>query len=138
MHILGWLCTTNIGTHCLQNVTIDPTNYGYEHKNGSLVPRYNPNNVSEGLIQTCSCKNCSAQHCACRNIDIPCCVYCKFNVIISRGGAIMHGSIYGCLSASKVIKCLIVSCIQHFAQCNGVSIFQCTCITIHFVAVYIL
>ena len=77
LHILRCLYTTYTQMHCLQNVTVDPTNYGYELKNGSLVPIYHQNNVSESLVQTCSCKKCLTKHCACRRIGVPCCVYCK-------------------------------------------------------------
>ena len=48
--------TTYIQTHCLQNVTVDPTKHDYEDKNGSLVPTYHINNVFESLVQKCSCK----------------------------------------------------------------------------------
>lgn len=79
LHLLILSCpyTTYIQTHCLQKVTVDPTNYGYEDRNGSLVPANCPNNVSESLIQTCSCKKCSTKHCSCRSIGISCCVYCE-------------------------------------------------------------
>ena len=48
--------TTYIQTHCLQNVTVDPTKYDYEDNTGSLVPIYHIINVSESLVQKCSCK----------------------------------------------------------------------------------
>ena len=77
LHILRCLYIFYTQMHCLQNVTVDPTNYGYELKNGSLVPIYHQNNMSEMLVQTCSCKKCLTKHCACRRIVVPCCVYCK-------------------------------------------------------------
>ena len=42
LHLLILRCvyTTCIKTHCLQNVTVDLTNYGYEDKYGSLVSTY--------------------------------------------------------------------------------------------------
>ena len=48
--------TTYVQTHCLQNITVDPTKYDYEDNNGSLVPTYHINNVSESFVQKCSCK----------------------------------------------------------------------------------
>ena len=77
LHILRCLYTTYMQIHCRQNVTVDAANYGYEERNGSLVPSYHPNNVPESLVQTCNCKKCSTKQCACRKIGIPCCVYCK-------------------------------------------------------------
>ena len=43
---------------CIVLKTVDPTNYGYELKNGSLVPLYHQNNVAESLVQKCSCLFC--------------------------------------------------------------------------------
>ena len=83
LHILRCLYTTYTQMHCLQNVTVDPTNYDYEFKNGSLVSIYHQNNVSESLVQTCSCKKCLTKHCACRRIGEPCYVYCKSKNSIS-------------------------------------------------------
>ena len=83
LHILRCLYTTYTQMHCLQNITVDPTNYGYELKNGSLVPIYHQNNVSESLVQICSCKKCLTKHCACRRIGVPCCVYYKCKNSIS-------------------------------------------------------
>ena len=77
LHILRCKYTTYTQMHCLQNVTVDPTNYDNELKNGSPFPIYHQNNVSESLVQTCSCKKCLTKHCACRRIGFPCCVYCK-------------------------------------------------------------
>ena len=77
LHILRCLYISYTQMHCLQNVTVDPTNYGYELKNGSLVSIYHQNNVSESLVQTCSCKKCLTKQCACIGIGVPCCVYCK-------------------------------------------------------------
>ena len=48
---LRYMYTTYIMTHCLQNVTVDPTKYDYEDNNGSLVPTYHINNVSESFVQ---------------------------------------------------------------------------------------
>ena len=48
--------------HCLQNVTVDPTNYVCEIKNGSLLSIYHQNNVWESLVQTFSCKRCLLQN----------------------------------------------------------------------------
>ena len=56
LHFLRYMYTTYIQTHCLQNVTVDPTKYDYEDNNGSLVPTHHINNVSESLVQKCSCK----------------------------------------------------------------------------------
>ena len=46
LHILRCLYTTYTQMHCLQNVTVNATNYGYKLKNGSLVPIYHQNNDS--------------------------------------------------------------------------------------------
>ena len=54
LHIKRCMYTTYTQMHCLQNITVDPTNYGYELKDGSLVPIYHQNNVSESLVQKCS------------------------------------------------------------------------------------
>ena len=35
---------------------MDPTKYGYEDKNGSLIPTFHINSVSESLVQNSSCK----------------------------------------------------------------------------------
>ena len=56
LHLHFLRCTTYIQTHWLQNETVDPISYGYEDQNGSLVPTYHINNVSESLVQKCSCK----------------------------------------------------------------------------------
>ena len=50
LHILRCLYTTYTQMHCLQNVTVDSTNYDYELKNASIVPTYHQNNVSESLV----------------------------------------------------------------------------------------
>ena len=83
LHILRCLNATYRQMHCLQNVTVGPTNYGYEIKNGSLLPIYHQNNVWGSLVQTCSCKKCITKHCECSKIGVPCCVYCKCKNIIS-------------------------------------------------------
>ena len=53
LHFLRYMYATYIQTHCLKNVTVDPSKYDYEDKN---VPTYHINNDSESLVQKCSCK----------------------------------------------------------------------------------
>ena len=43
LHILWRLYMTYMQTSCLQNMTVDQTNYRYENRNGSIVPIYQPN-----------------------------------------------------------------------------------------------
>ena len=43
--------TTYIQTNCLQTITVDPTNYGYDDKTGSLVTTHYANNVSMCIVQ---------------------------------------------------------------------------------------
>ena len=56
LHFLRCMYTTYIQAHGLQNVTLNPTVYGYEDKNGSFFPTYRINNGSESLVQKYCCK----------------------------------------------------------------------------------
>ena len=62
LYILRCLYMTFTQMHCRQKVTVDPTNYGYGLKNGSLVPIYHQNNLKESLVQTCTVKPVLSGH----------------------------------------------------------------------------
>ena len=77
LHILRCMYTTYTQLHCLQNVTVDPTNYGYELRMAPLF-LYTIKTMSQRVLyKHAVVKKCLTKHCACRRIGVPCCVYCK-------------------------------------------------------------
>ena len=102
LHFLRYMHTTCIQTHCLHNVTVDPTKYDYEDKNGSLFVPIIYTMSQRGLYKI-QLKLCSNKHCARRSIDVPCCVNCKCKNNISG-----HASACGFSGFRTIIKYLFV------------------------------
>ena len=60
---------------------MDPTDFGYDYSviNESYEPTLfkGPQKPTD-LPDPCTCKKCARKTCACRESEIPCCVFCKF------------------------------------------------------------
>jgi len=76
MHILRCIYVCNMQMNCLNATKANPTEYGFEEKDGILLPCNIINPVPGDLVIVCNCKTCSSQRCLCRKAGVTCCIYC--------------------------------------------------------------
>ena len=67
--------------------SLDPTQYGWEDKDGHLLPQKNLLSVPDKILTTCSCKHgneekrCQSQRCSCKKAGVPCTSFCECKII---------------------------------------------------------
>ena len=76
-HILRAFYVTYTQVNCLQNVDLYPLEYGFELQDGSIVPTKNYQPLPDSMAVKCDCKKCATRICPCRELKLPCCIFCK-------------------------------------------------------------
>ena len=67
--------------------SLDPTQYGWEDKDGHLLPEKNLLPVPDNILETCNCKHvnaekrCQSQRCSCKKTGIHCTSFCECKTI---------------------------------------------------------
>ena len=70
-------------------VPMDPLCYGWEVKNGYLLPKKYLREIPKYLIATCGCKECISKNCSCKRNFTKCTIYCK-----CEGNELCHNITY--------------------------------------------
>ncbi len=76
-HIKRAFFSTYRQVHCLDNDTIDPTQYGYEKIDGRMVPIHSSKQIPDDFPLSCTCLKCATKRCNCKILKVPCIAFCK-------------------------------------------------------------
>ena len=76
-HILRAFCATHTQIYCLENVSLDPLQYGFKMHEGALEPDTYSRPLPEHMVINCNCIRCASSCCPCRENGLPCCAFCK-------------------------------------------------------------
>ena len=82
-HILRAYYGTYVMTTILseEKVVLDPLAYGYVAENELLLPDMSVQPVPEEYAVQCNCSKCVTVKCPCRKGNLPCCQFCKCQVL---------------------------------------------------------
>ena len=76
-HILRAFYSAYIQMNCLENVSLDPLQYGFQMQEGTLEPKAFHRPLPDYMVIDCRCVKCAISRCPCREEGLPCCAFCK-------------------------------------------------------------
>ena len=76
-HILRAFYAVYIQMNCLENISLNSLQYGFQIQEGNLEPKVFYRPLSDHMSVDCRCVKCATSRCPCREDGLACCAFCK-------------------------------------------------------------